>query len=228
MLGRRLVVAALLLLACARPAAAEEAAGAPVLRVYIVRHAQAWKNVPTARRPSGMTDEQLDALTPNGLAKAEAIGKALAGHDIVAVYTSPAHRAQQTAQAIASSLGLAAPPVVSDAFASLSAGTDKTALDWRWRTRNFDAGKDPRPAAGESLADGLARAARALDEIAAQHPGRAVVVVTHGEVAAALLGRAAGTPVVASYRKNFIDEGAVREIEIDASGWRLVPASSPK
>jgi len=200
------------------------AAAAPALRVYVVRHAQAWKNVPSLLRPRGMSDEQLDALTPKGVAQAESLGKALAGHDVGAVYSSPAHRAQQTAEAIARGLGLA-PPALDEAFAPLAAGTDKSALDWRWRTRNFDAGKDPRPAEGESLADGLARAARAIDAIAAQHPGSSVVVVTHGEIAAALLGRAAGTPLVASYRKNFIDEGAVREIEIAASGkWKLARA----
>jgi broad specificity phosphatase PhoE len=170
-----------------------------------------------------MSDEELDALTPAGLEQAGRIGKALVGHDIDYVYTSPAHRAQQTADAIARALGLPTPPSVDPAFAPLSAGSDQAALDWRWRTRNFDAGKDPRPEAGESLADGLARAERAIAKIAAEHPGHAVVVVTHGEIAAALIGRAAGTPLVASYRKNFIDEGTLREIDVDASGhWRLV------
>lgn len=225
MRSRRLALALWLLLAPASRAAAQEPTAPPVLRVYVVRHAQAWKNVPASLRPKGMTDDQLDSLTPKGLEQAERIGKALVGHDVVAVYCSPARRAQQTAQAIARALGLADPPSVDDAFASLSAGSDKSALDWRWRTRNFDAGKDPRPAEGESLADGLARAERAITRIATEHPGHAVVVVTHGEIAAALLGRAAGTPLIASYRKNFIDEGSLREIAIDASGrWQLVSA----
>jgi broad specificity phosphatase PhoE len=220
---KRLAFALLLLLAPASQGGAQEPAAPPVLRVYVVRHAQAWKNVPAQLRPKSMTDEQLDALTPKGLEQAERIGKTLGGHEVVAVYTSPARRAQQTAGAIARALGLPTPPSVDEAFASLSAGSDKSALDWRWRTRNFDAGKDPRPAEGESLADGLSRAERAITQIAVEHPGHAVVVVTHGEIAAALLGRAAGTPPVASYRKNFIDEGTVREIAIDAAGhWRLV------
>jgi len=219
----RLALGLLLALLSATRGAAQEPAAAPALRVFVVRHAQAWKNVPAALRPGRMSDEQLDALTPKGLAKAAAIGNELAGRDISMVYASPAHRAEQTAEAIAQALGLAEPPIVDAAFAPLSAGTDRAALDWRWRTRNFDAGKDPRPTEGESLADGLARAMHAIDGIAARRPGSTVVVVTHGEIAAALLGRAAGTPVVSSYRKNFIDEGAVREIEIDASGWRLVP-----
>lgn len=219
----RIAVLLVLLLAAVQPAAAEPPATAPVLRVYVVRHAQAWKNVPRILRPKGMTDDQLDALTPKGLEQAERLGKALVGHDIVAVYTSPARRAQQTAQAIARALGLPTPPDVDPAFASLSAGSEKAALDWRWRTHNFDTGKDPRPAEGESLADGLARAEHAIAAIAEAHAGHAVVVVTHGEIAAALLGRAAGTPLVASYRKNFIDEGTWREIAIDTAGhWSLI------
>jgi broad specificity phosphatase PhoE len=223
--SRRLALVLWLLLAATSRAGAQEPAP-PALRLYVVRHAQAWKNVPASLRPKGMTDDQLDALTPKGIEQAERIGKALVGHDVVAVYSSPARRAQQTAQAIARALGLPVAPSVDEAFASLSAGTDKAALDWRWRTRNFDSGKDPRPAEGESLADGLARAERAIGRIATEHPGHAVVVVTHGEIAATLLGRAAGTPLVASYRKNFIDEGSLREIAIDAEGhWQLVAPS---
>jgi len=219
----RMALALWLLLAPASRAGAQEPAAPPLLRVYVVRHAQAWKNVPSSLRPKGMTDEQLDALTAKGLEQAERIGKALVGRDVVAVYCSPARRAQQTAQAIARALGLADGPSVDEAFASLSAGSDRSALDWRWRTHNFDAGQDPRPAEGESLADGLARAERAIGRIATEHSGHAVVVVTHGEIAAALLGRAAGTPLVASYRKNFIDEGTVREIAIYSGGrWQLV------
>ena len=52
--------------------------------------------------------------------------------------------------------------------------------------KNWKAGKDPRPAGGESLADGNARATAAIAELAAQYAGHAIVVVTHGDPLAGL------------------------------------------
>lgn len=191
-------------------AAAVEAASAP-LRVFVIRHAPAWKNVPAARRPRPMSADELDALTPDGLERARSIAKELAGRDVVAVYTSPAQRAQQTAEAIAAGLTLAA-PTVEPAFRTLDTGTDARAASGSVRARNWQSGRDPRPPGGESLADGLARATAALEAIAHEHGGHAVVVVTHGEIAAALRTDAAGQSLLSGYFDHFPREGSIHEI----------------
>jgi broad specificity phosphatase PhoE len=186
------------------------------LRVFVVRHANAWKNVPAAERPAGMSDDDLDALTPAGLAKAEQLGASLAGKGIVAVYCSPARRAQQTAAAIAKALGLAEGPIPLDAFRTLDTGPDKNASSGTVRMKNWKARKDPRPPGGESLTDGFTRATAELDALRAKHAGKAIAVVTHGEIAASLLAKAAGRDIVAGYFDFFPGEGSVHEITIGA------------
>lgn len=181
------------------------------LRVYVIRHASAWKNVPAAKRPRAMSAAELDALTPDGLAKAERVGASLRGKRIVAVYSSPARRAQQTAAAIAKALGLE--PIVEDAFRTLDTGSDRAASSGTARMRNWKSGKDPQPAGGESLHDGFDRASAKLAAIEKEHAGRAVAVVTHGEIAASLLADAAGEDILKGYFDHFPPEGSVHEIE---------------
>ena len=192
---------------------AAEPSPAPALRVFVVRHAQAWKNVPALLRPKTMSADELDALTPTGVARAEAIGKELAGRDVVAVYASPARRAQQTAAAIARALGLGA-PIVSESFRTLDTGSDPNAASGSARMKNWKAKQDPRPPGGESLADGNARASAALAELATKHASHAIVVVTHGEIASSLLTRAAGQDLLAGYFDHFPDEGSIHELQL--------------
>lgn len=68
----RVLLAAFTLLASACARSPPNEAPGPAL-VYVVRHAEAWKDVPDA--PPGV---DLDALTPPGQAQAEALGRWLA------------------------------------------------------------------------------------------------------------------------------------------------------
>ncbi len=182
------------------------------LHVILVRHAAAWKNVPSAQRPRPMSAAELDSLTPQGLARADAVGKELAGKHVVAVYSSPARRAQQTAEAIAKGVGVGA-PITSEAFRSLDTGSDARAASGTMRMKSWKSGDDPRPPGGESLGDGLARASEALAQLAKRHPGETIVVVTHGEIASALITRAAGQDLLTHYFQNFPDEGSIHLLD---------------
>lgn len=226
---RRIAIAGLVALAAAAAAAQEDAfrplgaapQGEPALRVYVVRHAEAWKNVPRLLRPPGMDDAKLDSLTEKGHEQARAVGARLRGAGVTRVMASPARRALQTAEEIAGVLGTGA--VAVDArFQPLQHGASAQAADYRWRTGNWKAGRDPRPAEGESLDDGLARAAGALEALAKEAPGATVVVVTHGEIAAALLSKAAGVSPLAGYDANFVSEGTISDVAIGDGGWQLL------
>ena len=183
------------------------------MRVLLVRHASAWKNVPAAQRPRPMSSAELDSLTPQGLARAEAIGREIAGKEVAAVYTSPAQRAQQTAAAIAQSLGLGA-PITEEAFRPLDTGSDSRAASGTVRMKSWKNGRDPRPPSGESLGDGQTRASNALAGLAKQHAGQTIVVVTHGEIASSLITKSAGQDLLANYFRNFPDEGSIHELQI--------------
>lgn len=229
---RRALGAVALALACAlaTPGAAQTPAfrplgaapqGEPALRVYVVRHGQAWKNVPRAQRPPGMTDAQLDSLTEQGQARARAVGARLEGAGVTRILSSPAQRTRQTAEAIASVLGTG-PIEVRDSFQPMRHGASKQAADYHWRIANWKSGRDPRPSGGESLEDAQARAVAALDAIAQEAPGTTVVVVTHGEIAAALLSKAAGVSPLTGYDANFVGEGTISDVAIGADGWQLL------
>ena len=193
----------------------------PIIRVYVVRHAAAWKNVSARLRPPGMTEAQLDSLTDDGLAQAKAVGTRLAGAGVTRVLSSPAQRARQTAETIADVLDTG-PVEVSAAFQPLQHGASRDAANYRWRTDNWKRGADPRPPDGESLGDGLARASAFLEAIGREAPGTTVVVVTHGEITAALLSQAAGVSPLTGYARHFVGEGTISDIALHDGGWQLL------
>src|SRR6266487_4302148 len=96
------LAALLLLLAVPNPLAALGPVRAGTVRVFLIRHGQALSNLkpPPAAAPNG-----LDHLTPLGEAQARKAGAVLAGRGVKLVLTSPAGRARETADKVASALG---------------------------------------------------------------------------------------------------------------------------
>lgn len=93
--------------------------GNVILRVFLVRHAEAYKNV--LHLPS-TPKEKLDSLTPKGHKQAASVGKFLEGKGVVAVVTSPTGRTRETAEAIGKALSLDQVYTEDNAFASLKKG----------------------------------------------------------------------------------------------------------
>ena len=166
---------------------------AVLLRVYLVRHAEAYRNMP---QPPGTPLANLDSLTPRGQKQAAAVGRALENKGIVAVIASPTGRTRETARLISSAVGLSNEHTVDEAFRCLSAG--------------------------QSLADGAARAIDAVKDLAKRYRGKAVVVVSHGDICPALLDHAATTSMPESRELHSVQTGSVSEIEVTRSGWRIV------
>ena len=132
------------------------------LRVYLVRHGQAFSNLdPVPDLPPA----ELDHLTPLGTRQAEAVGRALAGRGVTSVLTSPASRARETAEGITRALSLAAPAV-------------ETQLRPMAPVESVERVGD--------RVDGLVHA------LARSRRGTSVVLVAHGEVLAAYLGHVPG------------------------------------
>ena len=155
--------------------------GAPS-RVLLVRHGQSEGNVAriwTSAR-GGFP------LTPLGHEQAAAVGSALAGRGVVAVYGSPLVRAQETAAGIASVLGLAHAEL--EGVEELHVGVHEGVHDdhvgpvaeqvfGAWWSDNDLSGGFEGGETGQEIAD---RMRAALDRVADTHPGEAVVVVSHG------------------------------------------------
>jgi len=160
-------------------------------RVYLVRHGQALSNL---QPPPSVAPRGLDHLTALGEAQAEKVGQLLAGRDVKLVLSSPAGRAQETAERIARAIGV--PTRVEPRLRPLEIGTDAAGkpLTFEARGAEWTAGRDPSPAGGESMAEMGHRVMAVVKGLPAAHPGVTAVLVAHGEVIGAFVGEVQGTP----------------------------------
>lgn len=146
-----------------------------------MRHAEAFKNLDPP--PEGLTEAELDRLTPAGEVAARAAGATLPG-GVVAVWASPRGRTRQTAALLG-----AGDVLVDEALRPLDGD-----MAWSEREAAWSRGEDPRPPGGESLADAQVRAADVIARLRAQlGPGQAAALVTHGDFGPVLLGELRGT-----------------------------------
>ena len=146
--------------------------------LYLVRHGETDWNL--ARRIQGSTDIPLNET---GRAQATTTGRLLASRNWDAVVSSPLGRALETAQLIASQVGLGSPEIV-DALAERNYGSAEgmtgSQIDARWPDGAEVPGR-------ESREQVTARVLPALVEIAERHPDQAVIVVSHGGVIRSVL-----------------------------------------
>lgn len=185
-----------------------------------MRHAEAKKNV---LHWPWTSEEELDTLTVKGRRQAAAVGSFLKDKGIVAILSSPAGRSRETAKLIGQVIGLEKGYEVDKAFAPLRGGKDPDGnqVSWAWREKQWALGQDPRPEGGESLSDGEIRAKGALKKLAERFPKMAVVLVSHGDMCAALLGHAENTPMSRRYATHNVPPGSVSEFIMTNAGWHI-------
>lgn len=151
--------------------------------LIMIRHGvTAWNK---ERRFQGQIDIPLD---DEGLRQAQLLGQSMTGAALAAVYASDLTRARQTAEPLASAIGL---PVVAEPglrerhYGAFEGRTwdelqREHAADFaRWRAREPDF---PLPGGGETLLALHDRVEATMRALAARHPGASVVAVTHGGV----------------------------------------------
>jgi len=154
----------------------------------IVRHGQTSANVDGVWHGSTNT-----ALTDHGRRQAAAVGAHIEANyqPIAHVYASPLDRAHQTAQAIATPLGLT--PILDDELVEFDLG-DWEGMKFKELTegkrlfQNMSADPHFAPHGGESPKQVGDRLAGALTRLAAAHPGKRIVVVSHGAALTIALG----------------------------------------
>jgi len=188
------------------PAAKSTPAPDAVLRIALTRHGQTDWNA--EGRFQGSSDVPLNAT---GRAQAlESVGLFGEG-EWDAVVTSPLSRAAETGAVIAAGLGIpvrGAYPGLVERHYGEAEGERETDAAERWPGGDYP-GLEPRPAVAE-------RGFAALESIADDLPGAAVVVVAHGTLIRELLRRMTETPVPP------IANAATSIVERSASGWRVV------
>ena len=162
------------------------------VRVFLVRHGQALSNLnPRPKLPP----EELDHLTALGRTQTARATALLRDQGIRQVLTSPAGRARETAAMLQDALATGG-PIVEPRLRPLEMGRSAAGqpLGWDEREAEWKAGRDPQPPGGESLQQLAARLTDLLGLLARERGGQAVVLVSHGEVIAALAGALQGLP----------------------------------
>ena len=169
--------------------------------LLLVRHGETDWNA--EGRLQGHTDRPLNDF---GRRQAEALAERLAGDGIDAIYASDLSRARETAEIVGARLGL--PVVLEPGLRERNWGT------WEGLTGSE---RDRVEYVGEAPEEHAARVLAAVRAIAERHPGRRVVVVTHGgslrRVQAAAYGMA--LPVVENCAVWAVahEDGAFRPID---------------
>jgi broad specificity phosphatase PhoE len=146
--------------------------------LYLVRHGETdWNR---QRRIQGLTDI---ALNDTGREQARETARRLGSRPWDGVYTSPLGRARETAEIIASELGLPEPTALGalvERNYGEAEGLDFAEVDRRWPERGSVPGQETREEVME-------RVLPALRELADAHPGESLVVVSHGGAIRAVL-----------------------------------------
>ena len=205
----------------AHPAGAPDPHEAHLTRVVAVRHGETVWNA--EMRMQGQLDT---ALSARGRWQARRAAESLAEEGIEAIVASDLARAYDTAQALATRLGL---PIATDVglrersfgvfqghlYAEIDVRWPREAARWRHHDPDFG------PEGGETLREFSARAVAACTRIAAAHPGRTIAIVTHGGVLDCLYRAAAGVDLSAP-RSWELGNAAINRLLYTPRGFTLV------
>ena len=190
--------------------------------LLLVRHAETMDNI--SDRLSGWTDGDLSPLGEQQVRLvADHVNRAH-GH-AAALYASPLRRARRTAEAIGELTGHE--PVFRDDLREMYFGElDGAPFHELLQTHpellaamEDPAIEDSTWPQGESRVGFANRVNRALEEIAAAHPGQAVCVVTHGGVIASFLTHVHGESP-ALWRRWIVPNASLTEVEWDSATAR--------
>ncbi|QAU35755.1 histidine phosphatase family protein [Janthinobacterium sp. 17J80-10] len=164
--------------------------------ILLIRHGETDWN--TERRLQGHLDIALNA---EGVRQAQALGHALRGETLDAIFSSDLGRARQTAQAIAAgrALEVQIEPGLRERCYGAFEGLRHADIEERypreyaaWRGRELDAVLPAGAQVAETLREFAARAVGAVVGLAVAHQLRRIAVVSHGGVLECICREARG------------------------------------
>ncbi|UYN84289.1 MAG: histidine phosphatase family protein [Microcella sp.] len=179
----------------------------------LVRHGETdWNR---ERRIQGSTDIPLN---DTGREQARATGALLASRRWNALVASPLSRAAETARLIGEHVGLSEPelePRLVERDYGAAEGLTGSEIDARYPDGAEVPGREPREAVA-------VRAVDALHDLAARHPGEAVIVVAHGGVIRSVL-----ESVEPGRHRGMITNGSVHSFRHADGALELVAFDDP-
>jgi len=186
------------------------------MRLLLIRHGETSHNA--SQIALGREDVPLNE---RGRLQADAIGAALGGEPITAIYSSPLQRATATAAPLAKALGLTVEiedgliemdvgDVENQTFPELAKSHPDFLKEWR-----SDRVADLSMPGGESLRQVQQRAWAALEAIRDRHSDDTLAAVSHNFVILTVLCRVMGMDL-SGFRRVRHDLGAVSVVQFDA------------
>jgi probable phosphoglycerate mutase len=184
-------------------------------RVFVARHGEAVYE-------SELLSDAGGWLSPLGRDQARALAESMAGERIARVWTSDMARAVQTGEIVAARLGVdvMVRTGLREFGVGHAAGTNgdpdpfaETFSAW------LDGDLTARIPGAESGAEVVERYEAVLDEIADQHRGEAVLVISHGGVMCTALSALARNLALSHSRGLPLPNCGVVAVEADADGW---------
>ncbi|MDX2218527.1 MAG: histidine phosphatase family protein [Burkholderiales bacterium] len=168
-------------------------------RLVVVRHGQTEWNV--AGRIQGHGDSLLTAL---GIRQAEAMARRLAGESFDAILSSDLGRARHTAELLVPNrtANIRWHPGLRERAFGIAEGSTYTQIaneHPQMFSREQETDPDYAPPGGESRQQHLDRVRGVFHDIAAEHAGRTVLVVTHGGVLSCVYRWLHGIPAAAPH-----------------------------
>ena len=182
-----------------------------MVELLFIRHGQTAQNA--AKRFQGHSDTELDSI---GLAQAQRVAQRLSHSNIAAVYTSDLRRAVQTADpiAIAAAGEVQKREDLREINVGKATGMSKSEIMYHHPELFADNWPLVPFPGGESYDETGRRMARAACEIAARHPDRQVVIVTHGGSIRAAIATMIGIPMT-GLAGLFIANTSITRIAVD-------------
>jgi broad specificity phosphatase PhoE len=191
----------------------------PMTRFFLIRHAA--NDVSGHAFAGRMAGVRLNEV---GRRQAQALAARFAGAAVAAVCSSPLERAVETAEPIATVLGLAASTreeLLEMEFGEWT-GRRFDALDGDAGFRRFNTLRSCAGApGGESMLQVQARMVQALEALRVEYAGQAVVVVGHGDPIRAALAHYLGMSLDLMLRL-VVDVASVSVVEVDEYSVRVL------
>jgi probable phosphoglycerate mutase len=192
-----------------------------ITRVILIRHGETNWNL--EGRMQGHRDSPLTDL---GLAQARAVAACLATENIDALYSSDLQRAFLTARQIAEKTGheIRVDPRLRERHLGIFQGLTREEMEARYPVECAayrNGGPDYQVSGGQSARQHFQLSVSCLTELAGQHSGELLVIVTHGGVVASLLRHALGIPLETP-RRFALYNGALNRFSVERGHWRLL------
>lgn len=183
----------------------------PHLRLLLIRHGEVLAN--RELRYVGSRDEP---LADSGVQQAECLASALAPLPVQAVYSSPLSRARETGRRIAAARAVPLrlePRLREQSFGEWEglSRAEVLAKDAE-RLHRWEADLGTSPPGGDSLESVQTRMLELVGDLAREHPGQWLALVSHVGPIKALLCAALGAPL-ATARRMFLDPGTLSVID---------------